>query len=158
GAVMGTPAYMAPEQAEGAPDVGPPADVYSLGVILYHLLTGRVPFKSDSLVELLHQVCTAEPVPPGRVRAGVPAVLEAVCLAWRRKKPQARPTAADLAARLEAFAGEPVGEGTTVALPRVSRRPRWAFVVAGGVAAVLAVAALAWGLWPGGGERPREES
>ena len=53
---MGTPSYMAPEQAEGQAGIGPPADVWALGVIFYRLLTGKAPFESSSLVALLHQV------------------------------------------------------------------------------------------------------
>lgn len=73
GAILGSPNYMAPEQAEGKTrDIGPAADIYSLGAILYRLLTGRQPFRGATVYATLHQVKTAEPVPPSRMVPGVP--------------------------------------------------------------------------------------
>ena len=103
GAVLGTPSYMAPEQAEGRQrDVNEQTDIYALGAILYECLTGRPPFKSDSRSETLELVKTQPPVAVRRLRAEVPAGLEAVCLKCLRKDPGQRyATAAELAAALQ---------------------------------------------------------
>ncbi|MGP0064428.1 MAG: protein kinase domain-containing protein [Isosphaeraceae bacterium] len=91
GQVMGTPSYMAPEQAEGrSKDVGPVADVYALGAILYHELTGRPPFLGDSALETIKLVSTTEAVPPARLRPDVPRDLETICLKCLEKSPSRR--------------------------------------------------------------------
>ena len=80
GVVLGTPAYMAPEQIGGdSRSVGPPADIYSLGVILYQLLTGRLPFEGSSH-ELLRKALTANPVPPSHLRPELDATIDTICL------------------------------------------------------------------------------
>ncbi len=111
GAVMGTPSYMAPEQASGRiHQIGPATDVYALGTILYECLTGQVPFKSDSVLDTLEMVRSADPKPPSLIRPGVPRDLETICLKAMSKAPEARYSSAlAMAQDLERFrAGEPI--------------------------------------------------
>lgn len=105
GQIMGTPEYMAPEQARGeSKSVGPAADVYALGAILYEALTGQPPFRGVSMMETLEKVLSDEPVPPRQLTAGIPADLETVCLKALRKDPKDRyPTAQEFADELDRF-------------------------------------------------------
>jgi len=149
GAILGTPSYMAPEQAGAGQPVGPPADVYALGAILYELLTGRPPFKAAAPLDTVLQVVNDDPVPPTQLNPKTPRDLETITLKCLAKDPAKRyASAAALAEDLRRFqAGEPIAARPTgtvdKALKWAKRRPAVAMLsaafvlaVAGGFAAV----------------------
>jgi eukaryotic-like serine/threonine-protein kinase len=148
GALVGTPGYMAPEQAAGWYDqLGPAADLYGLGGILYTLLTGRPPFVGKSLDEILTQVLIAEPIRPRRLEPEVPRDLETICLKCLEKRPRQRyATAAQLADDLRRFLEDrPISARPVGQLARTWRWCRHNPVLAGlvaGVAVLLVFAAV----------------
>jgi hypothetical protein len=151
GVVMGTPGYMAPEQAAGRTrEVGPAADVWALGVLLYECLTGRPPFRADTMVDLLLRVLNDDPVPPRRLRSGIPRDLETITLKCLRKEPGRRyGSAAELADDLTRFLEhEPIRARPVGA---AERAVRWVRRRAAGVLTVLlvllALGSATGGLW-----------
>jgi WD40 repeat protein/tRNA A-37 threonylcarbamoyl transferase component Bud32 len=151
GQVMGTPSYMPPEQAGGQRGVvGPLSDVYSLGAVLYCLLTGRPPFQAANPLDTLLQVLDQEPVAPRQLNAAVPRDLETICLKCLEKEPRKRyGSASDLAADLGRYLdGQPIQARPSTRRERiwkwVKRRPATAALV--GVSAVAGLGLLALGI------------
>jgi formylglycine-generating enzyme required for sulfatase activity len=148
GAIMGTAAYMAPEQAAGkVRDTAPAADVYALGALLYECLTGRPPFVGPKH-EVLLSVLSEEPVPPSRRSANVPADLETICLKCLSKEPARRyASAEELANDLRRFqAGEPIRARPVGTVERTwkwaKRRPALAALLGVVLLALVSLAVL----------------
>lgn len=142
GGIVGTPAYMSPEQASGAKSLDRRADVYSLGAMLYEILTGRPPFLGGSTVQDLVSVIRAPIVPPSEASAEWAAwsgdkSVEKICMDALAKTPEGRPaTAKALADSLSIWLGEKPGK-------EAARRPSWLWsMIVGGVATMAAVVAL----------------
>jgi len=149
GQVLGSPAYMSPEQAAGRTSlIGVRSDVYSLGAILYWLLAGRPPFEGESVHEILAQTEKTDPAPPGKFRQGVPRDLEAICLKCLEKKPAHRYTGpAELADELSAFLR---GERVRARVPGPAKRLlRWCgrHPAVSGLSAALLIALAGGGVW-----------
>jgi serine/threonine protein kinase len=152
GVPVGTPSYMAPEQAQGKwRAVGPASDTYALGAILYELLTGRPPFRAETSAETLQQVTSEEPVPPSRLNTAVPRDAETICLKCLEKDPQRRyPSAAALAEDLHRFQrNEPIVARSVGPLERSLRWTRRHPTTTALVATALALIGLAMsgGIW-----------
>jgi tetratricopeptide (TPR) repeat protein/tRNA A-37 threonylcarbamoyl transferase component Bud32 len=157
GSILGTPGYMSPEQAEGRnEDVGRLADVYSLGVILYELLTGRIPFRGPTVLETLELIRTCEPVAPSELQPAIPRDLETICLKCLQKDRRNRyENAGALAEDLRRFVNhEPILARPVSGVERAwrwcRRNPRLAIMGAAMALVVIAwavsMSVLAWGL------------
>jgi serine/threonine protein kinase len=150
GAAMGSPSYMPPEQAAGRLDqLGPHSDVYSLGAILYELLTGRPPFRAESAMSTMRQVMESEATAPRKLNAGVPPDLETICLKCLEKNPaqryhSARALAEDLGRFLK---HEPIEALPFSALRKTEswvRRHPWTLMTAASLALMVLIGLLYW--------------
>ena len=148
GAIMGTPNYMSPEQAAGRTrEIGTATDVYTLGVILYELLTGRTPFKGESVMETIQLVMAGLPAWPRTLVRAIPRDLETICLKCMESEPKKRyHTAEALASDLRAFLdGRPITVRPTgtleSALKLARRRPSLAALL---LVTLLGVCGIVW--------------
>jgi WD40 repeat protein/tRNA A-37 threonylcarbamoyl transferase component Bud32 len=141
GAIVGTPAFMAPEQVNGA-DVDLRADLFSLGCVLYNLATGRQPFTGKDVAATLLAVASKDPMPPRELNPAVPPGLNNLILHLLQKEPEHRPASADeVAEALELLAAEAAPPSTApVAAPTRAGSRRWLLI---GVAAAVLLAVLA---------------
>ncbi len=123
GQILGTPAFMSPEQAAGRNDTGPAADIYALGAILYALLTGCPPHQGETAGEILQRVLTCDPVSPRQLCPQVPSDLEHICMRCLEDEPENRyASAAAVAEDLSRMlAGQRITSGHSSLLHRVTR-------------------------------------
>jgi len=149
---VGTPCYMSPEQVANRPGtVGPLADLYALGAILYEMLTGRPPFRGETAADTEHQILTDEPIPPSRLNSKVPRDLETICLKCLQKDSKRRyASCAALAEDLNHYErGEPVSARAVGRIAKtvkwIRRRPTHAVLIAGGIA--VCVASIGGAFW-----------
>jgi tetratricopeptide (TPR) repeat protein/serine/threonine protein kinase len=154
GTLMGTPSYMAPEQASGnTHEVSPLSDQYALGAILYEMLTGRPPLVGSTVLETLDMVQNKEPLPPSQLQPSVPRDLETICLKCLQKEPAKRYTNTEaLADDLRHFlAGEPIKARPVSRLERgwrwCKRNPRVATLSAVTALLIVTAAAALTALW-----------
>ncbi len=152
GVALGTPAYMAPEQASADPNVDARADIYALGVLAYEMLVGNPPFAGRSAQQQLAAHMTETPRPVVEARSSVPHALSALVMRCLDKRPEDRPqSAADVLRELETIGTPNSGTTLTVAASPPARRRRGTLVLAGGIAALAVIGAVVARYARGGG-------
>ena len=160
GSPIGTPYYMSPEQVRDAASAGPASDVYSLGVCLYEILTGRVPFDGSDAYPVFERILRGDPPRPRSIRPGLPADLETICLKAMDRDPGRRyATAAELATDLSRFLkGEPVSARPPTIAEKVRRWAlRHALALSAAAAALLVALAVGWAMHSASRARSSEE-
>jgi tRNA A-37 threonylcarbamoyl transferase component Bud32 len=159
GAIFGTPAYMSPEQASGqSKSIGPAADIHALGVILYELLAGQVPFRGMTVLDVLQQVQSAEPISLRRLVPKLPHDLETICHKCLRKAPEERyRSALELAEDLERYLeGQPIRARPVPAFERGIKWTRRHPTTVALLAVIVLVAAVLTSSFHGKGEDPSD--
>ena len=151
GDVLGTPSYMAPEQAQGqSGTVSSSVDIYALGVILYEMLTGRPPFRGPTPIDTIRQAVSEEPVPPSLLTSRIPRDLETICLQCLKKEPNRRYLSAQaLVDDLERFEeGKPIcarrASNTERTWKWVRRHPTISALIAISIIALLVISIGSW--------------
>jgi WD40 repeat protein/tRNA A-37 threonylcarbamoyl transferase component Bud32 len=150
GAILGTPSYMSPEQAAGSKNITPASDVYSLGAVLYELLTGKPPFCGETPLKTLNLVETQDPIPPRMLAPSVDRDLETICLKCLEKSPARRYESAEaLADDLRRYLqGEAITARRVSMIGRgvkwVRRNPGLTWLIAGGVVAAILLLSVSW--------------
>ncbi len=161
GAIVGTPSYMAPEQAQAATDLSTAVDVYGLGAVLYELLTGRPPFKGETAMETMVKARSQEPMSPRKLEAEIESDLETICLKCLKKEPQARySSAAELADDLGRWLdGKPIHARDVSVRERLVKWARRQPLLAGAAATIgaasLGLLILSGFLWQNAEQRAK---
>lgn len=144
GTAVGTPHYMAPEQARGESAIGPALDIHGLGAILYELLTGSPPFMGGDPAETMEQVVYKTPTRPSLMRVGIPPALEAICLKCLEKEPRKRyRSAAALADELCRFIDNP-NDSTIITSKATGQSGKVLTLVGIAILLVAATAVITW--------------